>query len=174
MWLHPWTIHVPTVWRASRAPEAPKPEFDPNSIFQSLSNLTSGGHTGNPYSDLERFGDVLGFVGNGFLKKWFFDRKKNLFFSANFWIFKIFEKSRKSRKSDFLKFRFFDPKNFTFFSKHIFRENFFTSKKNSRNFSEHLCRSGIFQRIQKSYLENQPIKLKVPKIRITKSQSLFV
>ena len=106
MWLRPWTMQVPTAWRASRAPEAPKPEFDPNSIFQSLSNLTSGGHTGNLYSDLERFGDVLGFVWDGFLKKWFFDRNFFIFFSDIFWFFKKkYEKSRKSRKSDFLKFQ---------------------------------------------------------------------
>ena len=62
-----------------RARGAPKPEFDPNPIFQSLINLTSGGHTGGLYSDLERFWDAFGFVGDGFLKKFFFDRKKIIF-----------------------------------------------------------------------------------------------
>ena len=55
-----------------RGSGAPKPEISPNSIFQSLSNLTSGGHTGSLYSDLERFWDAFGFVLNRFLKKFFF------------------------------------------------------------------------------------------------------
>ena len=60
------------------------------------------------------------------------------------------------------------PKNFQNFQKHIFRDKFFISKKKSRNFSGHLCRSEIFQRFQKSYLENQPIKLKVGKNQYSK------
>ena len=39
-------------------------------------------------------------------------------------------------------------------------DNFFISKKSSENFSDHLGRSEISPGIQKSYLENQPIKLK--------------
>ena len=125
MWLRPWSMQVPTIWRASEAPEAPKPEFDPNSIFQSLSNLTSGGHTGNLYSNLERFGDVLGFVGDGFLKKWFFDRKFFIFFPEFFLIFqKIWKKSRKSdfRKFDFWSenFHIFPKKNRFFFGRNRF------------------------------------------------------
>ena len=54
------------------------------------------------------------------------------------------------------------------FPKTIFREKYFISKNKSRNFSEHLCRSEIFQRFQKSYLENQPIKLKVRKNLLSK------
>ena len=45
--------------------------------------------------------------------------------------------------------RFF--KNFPNFSKTYFSRKFFHLEKKSRNFSGHLCRSGIFQRIQKSY-----------------------
>ena len=71
--LYPWIMRVPTVWRPADAPgAAPEPEFAQNSIFQSLSNLTSGGQMGNLYRDLQRFLDALENVQNRFSKKFFF------------------------------------------------------------------------------------------------------
>ena len=56
-------------------------------------------------------------------------------------------------------------KNFGIFQKLIFRENFFISKKKSRNFSEHLCQLKIFPGFQKSHLEQRAVRLKSRKTR---------
>ena len=92
-------MRVPTVWRPAEAPgAAPEPEFTQNSIFQSLSNLTSGGQTGNLYRDLQRFCDALENVQAGFSKKFFF---RSNFSPEILNFFKFWENfSKKSR--DFL------------------------------------------------------------------------
>ena len=57
----------------------------------------------------------------------------------------------------------FSKKNpkFPKISKNIFFEKKFHLEKKSRSFSEHLCRSKISQRFQKSYLEQRTMRLKM-------------
>ena len=61
------------------------------------------------------------------------------------------------------------PKNpKTYFSIH-----FFHLEKKSQHFSEYLCRCKISPGFQKSHLEHQPIKLKMPKTRCKKNIIFF-
>ena len=55
--------------------------------------------------------------------------------------------------------------NFQNLPETYFLRKYFHLEKKSRNIFEHLCRSKIFQRFQKSYLKNQPSKLKIRKMK---------
>ena len=103
----------------------------------------------------------------------FFDAKKCFWKFWNLGFF--FEKSPNSIRIfqwthwkiliEFWDFSKMSKKFHFFFSKHIFRENFFISKKKSRNFSEHLCQLKICPGFQKSHLEQRAVRLKSRKTR---------
>ena len=81
-------------------------------------------------------------------KFWFFR------FFPEFWKF-IFSLTFSYKIFDFL----FDQKFLTFFFDKIFFDRKLFSEKNL----DHLFRSQIFQRFQKSYLEKSPMSLEIPK-----------
>ena len=85
---------------------------------------------------------------------------------SKFWFFRFFPEFWNFIFSLTFSYTIFDffcrPKNLIFFSMKIFFDRKLFSEKNL----DHLFRSQIFQRFQKSYLEKSPMSLEIPKTPI--------